>query len=91
MKVPGVRIPALPPFIMKKNILFENTGGICQCIACVRKKFEDGKLTYLEVHDPMHFRYACEICGNKRCPHHTNHVLDCTNSNEPGQKGSVYQ
>lgn len=37
------------------------------------------------------FRYACELCGNKRCPHHTDHRLACTNSNEPGQKGSVYE
>lgn len=32
----------------------------------------------------------CSICGNKRCPHATNHVLACTNSNEPGQLGSSY-
>lgn len=37
------------------------------------------------------FRYACEICGNKRCPHHSDHRLDCTNSNEPGQAGSIYE
>lgn len=35
-------------------------------------------------------RFACEICGNKRCPHHTDHRLACTNSNEPGQPGSIY-
>ena len=35
-------------------------------------------------------RYACETCGNKRCPHHTDHRLACTGSNEPGQPGSVY-
>jgi hypothetical protein len=33
---------------------------------------------------------VCRICGNKRCPHATNHELDCTNSNEPNQPGSVY-
>ena len=36
------------------------------------------------------WRYACELCGNKRCPHHTDHALACTRSNEPGQEGSVY-
>lgn len=36
------------------------------------------------------FRYACELCGNKRCPHHTDHTLECTRSNEPGQKGSSW-
>ena len=33
----------------------------------------------------------CPQCGNKRCPHSTDHNLACTNSNEPGQKGSVYE
>lgn len=40
--------------------------------------------------DP-HFRYACELCGNKRCPHHSDHRNACTGSNEPGQEGSLYQ
>lgn len=34
---------------------------------------------------------VCEFCGNKRCPHATDHELECTKSNEPGQKGSVFQ
>ena len=32
----------------------------------------------------------CPTCGNKRCPKATDHKLECTGSNEPGQKGSVY-
>ena len=32
----------------------------------------------------------CPTCGNKRCPHATDHLNDCTGSNEPGQPGSVY-
>jgi hypothetical protein len=32
----------------------------------------------------------CPTCGNKRCPKATNHVLDCSGSNEVGQPGSVY-
>jgi hypothetical protein len=32
----------------------------------------------------------CAICGNKRCPHATDHRKECTNSNEPGQPGSSY-
>jgi hypothetical protein len=32
----------------------------------------------------------CPVCGNKRCPHATNHNNPCTNSNEPGQPGSRY-
>jgi hypothetical protein len=34
---------------------------------------------------------VCSTCGNKRCPHATDHDLACTNSNEPGQPGSYYQ
>ena len=33
---------------------------------------------------------VCSICGNKRCPHATDHNLACTNSNAPGQEGSIY-
>ena len=32
----------------------------------------------------------CPECGNKRCPKATYHELPCTNSNEPGQTGSIY-
>jgi hypothetical protein len=32
----------------------------------------------------------CPICGNKRCPHASDHRLECTGSNAPGQPGSVY-
>lgn len=34
---------------------------------------------------------VCPICGNKRCPKASDHDLDCTNSNEPGQAGSIYK
>jgi hypothetical protein len=33
---------------------------------------------------------VCSTCGNKRCPKATDHRMDCTNSNEPGQPGSSY-
>lgn len=33
---------------------------------------------------------VCPTCGNKRCPRATNHRYSCTNSNEPGQPGSIY-
>ena len=33
----------------------------------------------------------CQVCGNKRCPHASDHRLECTGSNEPGQVGSVYE
>lgn len=34
---------------------------------------------------------VCKTCGNKRCPKATDCALECTNSNEPGQKGSIYE
>jgi hypothetical protein len=33
---------------------------------------------------------CCPDCGNKRCPKATDHDLECTGSNEPGQTGSIY-
>jgi hypothetical protein len=32
----------------------------------------------------------CPTCGNKRCPHATDHRLACSGSNESGQLGSRY-
>lgn len=37
------------------------------------------------------WRYACERCGNKRCPQHKWHGFECRGSNEPGQIGVVGQ
>lgn len=34
---------------------------------------------------------VCPECGNKRCPKASDHVLNCTGSNKPGQRGSVYE
>lgn len=69
---------------------------ICGCLRCQQEYSAS-----LPPDTPMHerfagpgrkgWRYACEKCGNKRCPHHSNHELQCTNSNKPGQIGSVYQ
>lgn len=67
----------------------------CGCMKCVAERCaalgEEEGLRRINAFQPMdpHWRYACEICGNKRCPHHSDHTLACTNSNEPGQKGSV--
>lgn len=33
---------------------------------------------------------VCSECGNKRCPHASDHENDCTHSNKPGQVGSIY-
>ncbi len=58
----------------------------CYCYNCNKDYTEPGQ----------HFPYVmsrmilCPTCGNKRCPHATDHSLACTNSNDPGQPGSRY-
>ena len=55
------------------------------CYNCLKHKTEHGLSVVL-----MRM-ILCVKCGNKRCPHATNHEYECTNSNEPGQKGSRYK
>jgi hypothetical protein len=50
----------------------------CGCLKC-----------YPNVFPNMRFN-VCPICGNKRCPHATDHNYECTNSNDVGQTGSFY-
>jgi hypothetical protein len=38
----------------------------------------------------MRTMMTCSTCGNKRCPKASDHRHECTNSNVPGQPGSVY-
>ena len=67
------------------DVISDNNGVItfkekdCLCLKCSPIKFPN-------------FRFnVCSICGNKRCPHASDHKYKCTNSNEPNQLGSVYQ
>ena len=54
----------------------------CWCLTC----------RTMRVDDPESIRMAlCPTCGNKRCPKANNHRNQCSNSNEPGQKGSAYE
>lgn len=42
--------------------------------------------------DPATVRFVvCPDCGNKRCPKATHHAHACTNSNDPGQPGSLWE
>lgn len=45
---------------------------------------------HVEQGRPVMHMILCSSCGNKRCPRATDHRLACTNSNEPGQDGSMY-
>lgn len=58
----------------------------CYCYNCnVDRLDESGRLPYVATR-----MIVCPECGNKRCPHATDHNLACTGSNDPGQPGSRY-
>ena len=60
----------------------------CNCHACIKefdRKTEGGwPLSSVQM-------ILCPECGNKRCPKASDHRLQCTDSNDVGQAGSVYQ
>ena len=61
----------------------------CECLQCLRDRDERTG----DWNMPIEFTrmILCATCGNKRCPHATDHRHACTGSNEPGQAGSAYQ
>lgn len=68
----------------------------CECRDCYFKNItEIEKQNEHELIAPvwmlMQRVFLCEFCGNKRCPHATNHLNECINSNAVGQKGSAYE
>lgn len=65
-------------------------GDLNCCWTCAKAHCEANPSS--EIFDMrMQRMFLCTHCGNKRCPHATDHHLDCTGSNEPGQKGSRYE
>ncbi len=59
----------------------EQAKNVCWCLTC----------RPLSILDPGSMRMAfCPECGNKRCPRATSCLNDCTDSNKPGQPGSIY-
>ena len=65
-------------------------GVECSCHRCIREKnLVEREGSFLPMSATR--MIVCPTCGNKRCPHASDHDLDCTNSNDPGQPGSVYQ
>lgn len=73
---------------MIEAITFEEAINIC-CHKCAKGKTIKGGFLNFPVSSQVQIR--CSKCGNKRCPHATSHDLECTESNEAGQSGSVYQ
>lgn len=70
----------------------------CKCRRCLTERGEI-KTFSMTGHDittaPTGVNFVgmivCETCGNKRCPHATDHRHACTDSNEPGQDGSIFK
>lgn len=58
----------------------------CDCRQCIRDR---GDVRFGLPREMTEF-IVCQQCGNKRCPHATNHRNECTDSNAPGQPGSEY-
>ena len=64
--------------------------------SCCRKHWEEKHKMYSQnfgeaLINPIGMPFmVCNICGNKRCPKATDCELNCTNSNEAGQEGSIY-
>lgn len=61
----------------------------CVCHRCIEEN--NVRLPNSPFKVNMCFMILCPICGNKRCPHASDHRLACTNSNDVGQKGSIYE
>lgn len=66
----------------------------CCCHRCIREKnIKSGAPEDTLISDwPLSSvaMIVCGHCGNKRCPHASDHNLECTNSNKLGQRGSIY-
>ncbi len=60
----------------------------CECHRCINENGILGPSGLLPLSSEK--MILCPVCGNKRCPHASDHRLACTGSNESGQKGSVY-
>ena len=60
----------------------------CMCRRCQEARYQPTN-TAGRVFTPIGM-VLCPICGNKRCPHASNHEYSCTDSNDPGQQGSDY-
>jgi len=83
--------------------IFEQTDAaqlenkLCRCRQCLTERgavkavsLTGSDLTTFGMGGEFVGMIVCEICGNKRCPHATDHNFECTNSNSTGQAGSIY-
>lgn len=74
-----------------KSLMMELAdNGICnaQCVHCYNEQYKKIDENFRPL---IRVMILCKKCGHKRCPHANNHLNQCTNSNETGQKGSSYE
>jgi hypothetical protein len=78
-------------------VLWKYKAG-CRCYACCEQRDLDKGLIDISnfifndnAQPESSYFIVCSVCGNKRCPHATNHAYACTNSNDSGQEGSRYE
>jgi redox-regulated HSP33 family molecular chaperone len=85
-------LPTKPPTV--KVVDHNTVPSKCLCRRCQEER-KEGVTVSLTGHDITQIGFSgyilCEFCGNKRCPHATDHRHACTNSNKPGQPGSIFQ
>lgn len=68
----------LPPGQDLQRLRDARPANRCHCSTCRPITLDDIRMA------------LCPTCGNKRCPHATDHRNACTGSNDPGQAGSAY-
>jgi hypothetical protein len=83
---------------MGQYLVFHTEGEVCGCETCSRRVGEviataDPKADFATkiANNPVNRMIVCANCGNKRCPHATDHEEECSGSNDPGQEGSSYR
>ena len=64
--------------------------GVCGCHRCLAERKAGRQVGKMFIRESAMRMVVCDCCGNKRCPHATDHRHGCTGSNKPGQAGSIY-
>ena len=84
--------------VAEKNVAAEEQtareareGHPCQCRQCLRDRKSGTWIGQFFLLEELSRMILCQVCGNKRCPHATDHRHACTGSNAPGQRGSAYE
>lgn len=62
----------------------------CGCRQCRRERDEHFMFGGHKCPIEMAMMIVCQNCGNKRCPHASDHRHACTGSNDVGQSGGAY-